>query len=254
MSLSWDDYLTPGPGYDSRSPLVRTCSRDLDYSLSWMDRLLSDCDLCGARELEDRGVEISNFRAATIAADAAREAAAFGEVACVDAAAAPLGRVIVRFFDLRAARRMRGKVIRVGGLTWHLQFAHPARIADPKNPPNNGTLILFHAPAGVTEQRIRDEFRGCGAIREVRTSAGIHFVEFWDTRDCARAHEAARTRRMFGVKIAAEYSRPGGFRKNPDAFLGERSPAIARAVKKSAPIITKASSPHTAWAADEQAA
>jgi NADH:ubiquinone oxidoreductase subunit D len=247
MNLSWDDYLTPTPEYEPQSPLVRTCSRELECCLTWIDPLLAETapfshptenfDLDAVRELEDRGIEISNFDPETIAVDAACEAARFGDVSAVDLTAVQSGKAIVKFFDLRAAHRMRNAIIRIGALTWQLQFAHPEKMADSKNPPNNGTLILFHIPKTVTDDRISEEFQNFGTIREVRTSAANHFVEFWDLRDCAKAYHAAKNGKVCGVRVAAEYSRPGGFRKNPDAFLTERRPVIVRAAKKSTPII-----------------
>jgi RNA recognition motif-containing protein len=119
-----------------------------------------------------------------------------------------------------------------------MQFAHPQKVTDPKRPPNNGTLVLFLVPPSVTENMIRAEFEKFGDLRDLRTSGGNYFIEYWDIRDCEKAYRFGKTTKLFGMNVNVEYSRPGGFRKNPDAFLSSRKPVVSRVVKGAAPIIT----------------
>jgi hypothetical protein len=190
--------------------------------------------------LEDRGIEISNFDPETTTKDTVlAEAAKYGDVDSVDVSEIASGKITVKFFDLRSAHALRSSTVRVGGLTWQLQFAHPAKISNPRKPPNIGTIVMFHVPATLSDGAIREEMERFGEIRELRGHADQRFVEFWDTRRCQEALAAIRAGKVFAGKIAAEYSRPGGFRKNPDAFLANRKPVIARVSKSKAQAINE---------------
>jgi hypothetical protein len=245
MSTSWSQFLDPPGEYDPSAPLVRTCSRELDISESWINSLIceastfsqSPTELCPLlepySELEDRRVEISNFDPETTTQDTVlSEGLRHGHVESVDMSESRSGRIIVKFSDLRHAYAMRRATIRCSGFTWQLQFAHPEKIADPKKPPNNGTLVLFHVPSNVTDAMLIAEFGKYGDIREVRSRQDQRFVEFWDTRACESAMTAVKGTKLFGSRISVEYSRPGGFRKNPDAFLSHRKPVVARVARR----------------------
>jgi hypothetical protein len=188
--------------------------------------------------LEDRGVEISNYERGSIAGAVPEMARAYGDIEAIDFSGVDCGRVIVKFFDLRSAYRMIRERIHVGGCRWQTQFAQPERIACRQKPPNNGTIIVFRLPPDIPEQKLQQHFSSYGDIREVRKSANSYFVEFWDTRDCERAFSATKGARLFGTKVSIEYSRPGGRRKNPEAYAATRMPVIARAVKKPPPVTT----------------
>jgi hypothetical protein len=191
-------------------------------------------------ELEDRRVEISNFDPETTTEAVVLETAVeYGAVEKVDMSEKASGKIFVKYYDLRHSYALRGATIRFGRLTWQLQFAHPEKIGNVKKPPNNGTIVVFKAPAEVTHDVLLAEFEKHGDIRDIRSSQGQRFVEFWDTRACEKALLFARGTKLFGLKLSVEYSRPGGYRKNPDAFLSSRKPVVARAAKGKAPASIK---------------
>jgi hypothetical protein len=240
LTTEWASFLDPPAGYDPHSPLVRTCSTDLAYSDTWVSTLLSEAPPRSQApsfpgELEDRRVEISNFSPEAPTAETVLSVAAeYGDIDSIDTSEKESGKITIKFYDLRAAHRLRASTVRVGGLTWQLQFAHPEKIADLRRPPNSGTLVLFHVPPALTDERIRSEMERFGEIRELRAHSDQRFVEFWDTRHCEDALRATRRGKTFGSRVAVEFSRPGGHRKNPDAFLCHRKPVVARVSKTKA--------------------
>jgi hypothetical protein len=246
--FSWESYLAPSAEEDLSVPAAWTGGGGIDCPTEWIDLLLSDSRRPQAAaanpgpepalELEDRGIEISNFDPETIARDVLSRAEKFGDVEKINVSSLSSGRIIVKFYDLRASQAMRRATIRVGNLIWQIQFAHPEKIANLKRPPNTGTLVLFHVSPSMTQDVIRSEFEKYGDLRDIRMNADNYFVEYWDLRDCEKAYEYAKTKKMHGTKINLECSRPGGIRKNADLFLTSRKPVVSRAVRKPPPVIT----------------
>jgi hypothetical protein len=252
-SPSWDDCLIPPADYDPTSPLVWACEEILDFEDTWVDSLLSEKPIVRPPvgdnetefpgELEDRGVEISNFNPKTITRENVEShAICYGDVNTIDMSELDFGKIVVHFYDLRSAYAMRSTSIVVDGFQWQFQFDIPEKITNRKNPPNKGTIILFNVPGHVTDDVTRSEFGKFGIIREVRRSNQNCFVEFWDTRSSEQALESVKGHRLCGAKIAIEFSRPGGFRKNPDAFLRFRKPVVSRRSAKTKPIFVKSDS------------
>ncbi|EAX76117.1 hypothetical protein TVAG_207000 [Trichomonas vaginalis G3] len=96
-------------------------------------------------------------------------------------------------------------------------YAPLKKILDPKNPPNNGTIVVFHIPEQVTEQMIFSIFSKYGEIRQIRgtPSKGFQkFIEFWDVRAAQDALVQMTGKFLMGSRITIEFSLPGGFRKH----------------------------------------
>jgi hypothetical protein len=234
-TAKWSSFLEKPTDYDPSAPLKRTCSREIEFPDSWVNDLISDDVIEQSprlepyKELEDRRIEISNFDPETTTEQMVMaEAVRYGDVQGIDLSGFEIGRIIVKFSDLRDAYAMRGSTIRINGMTWQLQFAHPEKIGNQKNPPNNGTLVLFHVPGNVTEEKLRSVFGEYGDLREIRTTQHQRFVEYWDLRAAERAFKAMKRGDLGSLKIAVEFSRPGGYRKDPDLFLFLRKPAVGR--------------------------
>jgi hypothetical protein len=162
-------------------------------------------------ELESRSVFVG-FPAGMTIDQLQTTVARFGDVAETvrysDAA-------LVRFFDLRAARTMRRSCIIFNGAQLPTWFGPHQSVANPKKPPNNGTIVLFRVPTSVTNGMIAREFAPFG-VREVRdtpTKPDQKFVEFWDSRGAEQARRSIDGKWKWGTKIAADFSLPGWYRR-----------------------------------------
>jgi RNA recognition motif-containing protein len=141
------------------------------------------------------------------------------------------GRILVTFFDLRAAFRMRRSIFGAGRYTWTIQFARAPKITNSQPVPNTGTIIIFRMKKETTVDDVWREFERFGDIREIRAAperkGGQRFVEFWDVRAAGNARAEMGGKVVCGARIKIDFSRPGGFRKHPDAFLENRAPIVA---------------------------
>ncbi|GJM92138.1 hypothetical protein PR202_ga08572 [Eleusine coracana subsp. coracana] len=77
---------------------------------------------------------------------------------------------------------------------------------------NRGSLVVLTAlPAGVTLADLRKVFQAFGELKDVRESAqrtSHKFVDFFDTRDAARALAELNGRELFGRRLVIEFTRP----------------------------------------------
>jgi RNA recognition motif-containing protein len=142
---------------------------------------------------------------------------------------AQISGYVVRFFDLRSARTMRACTIVVNCRLLALRFGPSLPVLDARKPPNNGTVAVFHLPAGVRAEDLAAEFGKFGQIRQIRQTphrSSQRFVEFWDSRDADVAIREANGRWMIGARIAVEFSLPGGWTRE------HRTPTVERAAAK----------------------
>jgi RNA recognition motif-containing protein len=126
---------------------------------------------------------------------------------------------MIVFFDLRHARAMRMCDIRYGGYPLDVSFGCSEPVIDPRKPPNNGTVVIFHLKPNVSDKEIAREFGRYGKIRQVRQSrqrAGQRFVEFWDTRDAEAAVGRGNGGYLLGSRIAVEFSLPAKCCREPE--------------------------------------
>ena len=129
------------------------------------------------------------------------------------------GIVTLDYYDLRqsysAKMKLNGKILHNSIIT--VDYAPQRLDFDPKNPPNTGTIVIFHLPKKVTEDKIIATFCEFGEIRQVRMSPSkneiMAFVEYFDLRAAKKAHNAKNGKYVMGVRIKIEYSTPHSLRK-----------------------------------------
>ena len=124
----------------------------------------------------------------------------------------------VEYFDLRQA--IHAKMLLNGtkfrGNTITISFAPLPVILDPKKPPNNGTIVIFKLPPGITDDQIRTIFGQFGEIRQIRgtpSKSQQKFVEYFDTRAAEAALINMGGKYVMGCRVSIEFSLPGGSRR-----------------------------------------
>ncbi|KAG1363359.1 Protein terminal ear1 [Cocos nucifera] len=170
------------------------------------------------------------------------EMEAFGGVRAVEMGSlAADGIVTVHFFDLRSAQAavaeireqhvrqqsllgqqygvlagggmvlmhppMGGRGLIAGQAVW-AHFA--ARGVDD---PNQGSIVVFNLDPNISSLALREIFEPFGAVKEVKEMASRphhKVVEYFDTRDAARALSKLNGKHIFGRRLILEFFRPGG--------------------------------------------
>ncbi|CAL4972562.1 unnamed protein product [Urochloa decumbens] len=181
-------------------------------------------------------------------ADVAQAMAAFGAIQSVDASAvASEGAATVHFFDIRAAelavacvreQHMRqqsrlGQLYAAAAAAWppppqpwdwphddgrglvlgHAVWAHFASAGADADGDNRGSLVVLSPLPGVSVAELRHVFQAFGDLKDVRESAhrpSHKFVDFFDTRDAARALAELNGQELFGRRLVIEFTRPSG--------------------------------------------
>jgi hypothetical protein len=231
-------YIAEPDDCSHNSQLSRICSAEVLVNTDWVDDLINNPQDEKKKEttftdiFEDRSIEITNFDAQeTTEHEVFAICTDFGEFESIDVSCKALGRIGVTFFDLRSAYAMVRSRICVRRLTWRIQFGRHETTPDPRNPPNNRTVVAFGIPEDVTGEMITARFIEFGQIRDVRKWTSHWFVEFWDARSATKAANSMNKRYFFGGKKRVELSRTGSARVNLQAILGRRGPMITRAKK-----------------------
>jgi RNA recognition motif-containing protein len=127
--------------------------------------------------------------------------------------------VRIEYFDLRHAQQIKRNVnnTTLHGNVISVVYAPLPKIDDPRKPPNNGTIVVFHLPTGLTPQLIESTFSEFGDIRQVRgtpTKPTQKFIEYWDIRAAEKALDGLNGKYVMGSRVSIEFSLPGGFRRN----------------------------------------
>uniref|UniRef100_A0A0D9V9A2 Protein terminal ear1 homolog n=1 Tax=Leersia perrieri TaxID=77586 RepID=A0A0D9V9A2_9ORYZ len=81
----------------------------------------------------------------------------------------------------------------------------------PDDGASRGSLVVLNSLPGVSVFELREVFQAFGDVKEVRESAqrpSHKFVEFFDTRDAARALAELNGQEIFGRRLIIEYTRP----------------------------------------------
>ncbi|XP_020111323.1 protein terminal ear1-like [Ananas comosus] len=97
----------------------------------------------------------------------------------------------------------------------HPVWAHFAAAASDDDP-NHGSLVLLNSHPSLSLRSLRETFQPFGAVKDVRESPvkpHHKFVEFFDTRDAARALAELNGKELFGRRLAIEFTRPFGHSK-----------------------------------------
>ncbi|KAK1403240.1 RRM domain-containing protein [Heracleum sosnowskyi] len=81
---------------------------------------------------------------------------------------------------------------------------------------NQGSLVIFNVDCQVPTSHLREIFEEFGCVKEVRETPmkqNQRFIEFYDTRDAAKACIGMNGKEINGRHLIIEYSRPGGHNK-----------------------------------------
>ncbi|KAG2602740.1 protein terminal ear1-like [Panicum virgatum] len=95
----------------------------------------------------------------------------------------------------------------------HAVWAHFATGGDGGDGDNRGSLVVLSPLPGVSVADLRQVFQAFGDLKDVRESAhrpSHKFVDFFDTRDAARALAELNGQELFGRRLAIEFTRPSG--------------------------------------------
>jgi hypothetical protein len=239
MEVPWSDYIVTPPSFASASqygytseycnvpvppPDFSSCfasvSQDPPIEIpdyGWRIPAPLPTPATDYNEIENRTLLASNIDPDTPLEEVERVFKMAGSVRTIDSSSLDSGSVTVEYFDLRHATQVRASPIAINGCPVALTYAPLPRIEDPRNPPNNGTLVVFHLPAGITNQQIEATFGPFGEIRQVRgtpSKPNQKFVEYWDIRDAQKALDALNGQYLMGSRVSIEFSLPGGFRRN----------------------------------------
>ncbi|OEL31045.1 Protein terminal ear1 [Dichanthelium oligosanthes] len=93
----------------------------------------------------------------------------------------------------------------------HAVWAHFATGADDGD--NRASLVVLSPLPGVSVADLRQVFQAFGDLKDVRESAqrpSNKFVDFFDTRDAARALAELNGQELFGRRLVIEFTRPSG--------------------------------------------
>jgi RNA recognition motif-containing protein len=246
MELPWSEFIATPPSFASSSqfgsvpeaytlpvppPDFSSCFAPLSGELG------ADLPEFGAKfpppsvdfnEIENRALLLTNLDPSTSGDEIDQSFSTVGPIRVMDTSALDSGSATVEFFDLRHANQLRRSPIPIviRGRPIALAYAPLPPIEDPRSPPNNGTIVVFHLPTGITNQQIEATFRPFGEIRQVRgtpSKPSQKFVEYWDVRDAQKALDALNGQYLMGSRVSIEFSLPGGFRRNVQQPSGRRT-------------------------------
>ena len=168
--------------------------------------------------LENRTLIIFNANPSTTLDEIMKMFGAKWAVSKVDMDKIKEGSFTVEFYDIRdsnsAKMLLNHSVLHRNNIT--INFAPLPVISDPKKPPNNGTIVIFHLPPGILDDQIMSIFGQYGEIRQIRgTPSKIQqkFVEYYDTRAAELALMSMNGNYVMGTRVSIEFSLPGGFRR-----------------------------------------
>jgi hypothetical protein len=182
-------------------------------------------------EFESRVIQISNVDQQTTEMDLQGAFQCYGDLESIDVSKVNLGIASIKFFDLKAAINVRQLRVNCRGRNLVLMFGAQDSVENPRKPPNNGTIVIFHLKAGVSDDLIKEEFSHFGEIRQIRCAPmrqTQRFVEYWDTRAAGRALKGMKGKKVFDAKISVEFSLPEGYRKLQNLLPIPRLPTIER--------------------------
>ncbi|KAJ9549505.1 hypothetical protein OSB04_022048 [Centaurea solstitialis] len=105
----------------------------------------------------------------------------------------------------------------VAGRAVWAQFTFPVAAGLPDGY-NQGTIVVFNLDSGVTAGTLKEIFEAYGCVKELRGTPlkkNQRFVEFYDTRDAAKALINVNGKEIHGKTVVVEFSRPGGHKNSP---------------------------------------
>ncbi|KAI3497652.1 hypothetical protein L1887_33106 [Cichorium endivia] len=100
----------------------------------------------------------------------------------------------------------------VSGRAIWAQFTFPVTAGLPDGY-NQGTVVILNLDSDVSTAILRPIFEAFGCVKEIRDTPlknNQKFVEFYDTRDAAKAVASVNGQEIKGKQVVVEFSRPGG--------------------------------------------
>ena len=94
------------------------------------------------------------------------------------------GKAIVLFYDIRDVV-LRTSAISIKYRSIIMSFGNDLEVINKKNPPNNGSIVVFNLPENVKDEDIYSNFKQFGDIKEIRRAPNIRtqrFIEFYYSR------------------------------------------------------------------------
>jgi hypothetical protein len=162
----------------------------------------------------------------------------YGEVESIEFSKVLFAAAIVRFYDVRAAQAVRRARFCLGNRCLGVAYGPLPEVSNPRKPPNNGTIVVFHLRRGVPDEGVHKEFSQFGTIRQIRSAPGKltqRFIEYYDTRAAEAAVKGMKGKKLFKSKISVEYSLPGGFKRGQEQQASPKMPTIERVARTHTP-------------------
>jgi RNA recognition motif-containing protein len=239
MEVPWGDFILTPPSFASASQTGYSPEYDAvapppqDFS-SVFTSLPSDppteildgkpltapaqASVLDLNEIENRALLITNVHPETSESEIQELLNPFNDIRTISISLES-GTIVVEYFDLRRANHIRRNC---NNVVLHdnvicVAYAPLPKIDDPRKPPNNGTIVVFHLPTGITNPQIDSSFGEFGEIRQVRgtpSKPNQKFIEYWDIRDAQKALDALNGQYVMGSRVSIEFSLPGGFRRS----------------------------------------
>jgi RNA recognition motif-containing protein len=173
-------------------------------------------------ELENRTMLISNVPADMTTNEIHSVFGRYGEIESYDDSNLSRGMLEVRYYDVRSAQWLRVSDFTIRGKPVSRAFAALEEVMNPRKPPNNGTIVIFHLPTETTAEELSAIFSQYGEIRQIRCTPfkqTQRFVEYFDKRAAEQALVAMNGKSIRKSKVSIEFSLPGGFRRNVQKYV-----------------------------------
>jgi RNA recognition motif-containing protein len=215
------------------SPVQDSGSDSDDPALTSFRLLLDENDY--PKDPETRSIQFTNLDPQTTANDLTESLKGYGEIDSIDISN---GSAIVRFYDIRVAQAVRRTRFCLRSRCLGVTYGPTLEITNPRKPPNNGTIVVFHLRKGVSDEGVHKEFSQFGLIRQIRCAPGKmtqRFIEYYDVRAAQAAVQGMKGKKIFRSKISVEFSLPGRFRKGQEQQASLKLPIIERVSKTHTP-------------------
>ena len=187
------------------------------------------------KEIPSRSLILSNIPEDTTEDDFKFLLTRFGDYQEIDMKTIKEGKVIVRFYDLRDAMMMRTSKITIKTQKTIMSFGNDLKVIDKKNPPNNGTIVVFNLPEKVKEEDIYSKFKEFGDIKDIRRTPNKNtqrFIEYYDSRSAFKAKKSMKKKKLTITgkycHINVEFSLPGNYRINHEKYYINNVPTIQK--------------------------
>ena len=172
-------------------------------------------------EFENRTIIISNLPSNATKSELETVFRSYGDIDYINLNDINRGIARIRFFDIRSSQWARMAEIRIRSNSVFKSFAPLEEVTNPRKPPNNGTIVIFHLPSDITDNELSSIFSQFGEIRQIRSTPlkqNQKFVEFYDVRNAEIALKSMNGQSIKKSRVSIEFSLPGGFRKNGANF------------------------------------